>query len=648
MRLNEFSQEVDEVRMDPTSFAQAVEQGHTAGVLVGFEFEVCIPEATIKGTAANAEPSEKAPKTVDEVDEVFADSDYWEVNIGATRSPEWFDRIFKFKKPYRGFNTAEEAYPAYTESILPRIIELYNKLTPKQRKKYSDMAVDRIRENNRSFSFDSKKLSDQLEFAKMFGYLLYIKNNNNELETLGSQLRQIAGNSKVWSGFLQWLTGNNNIGYEFSKQFNFDPTVVWDTLQLDDYSYDDEDYDDEGDNYQEGARVLQPALASTMGSKVNVFQNYHQAKKNLTDWYIEPDGSLDPDEEADSTAEIVSPPLPALDAMSALNKFYALASKLNLYTNDSTGLHINVSIPQKLDVLKLAVFLGDEYVLRYFGRENNRYANSVFKSLSGITNPSTDVDVKKTKKDVFGRPAQTTKIDVKALNAIANSVSGAHTASISYNGKYISFRHAGGNYLADLKGVTNVVGRFVRAMIIASDPTAYVQEYKTKLAKLAQGSQKETPADSNALVNYLRTKGAPVLTISVMSFKGRKPETVIKNYLSDNPAGLVGGINIKEIASGAAVKQELTAKASRTIIKNQIQRVDSLDRFKTYQVSPMIGAALARISQVAPSDGLETVENKDWDDIGYCVVTKTLMPPTDPVVQSLIKDVLRTLYKNKK
>ena len=47
MRYFEFNDTVDEAKMDPASFAQAIQTGQEKGVLVGFEFEVCVPEETI-------------------------------------------------------------------------------------------------------------------------------------------------------------------------------------------------------------------------------------------------------------------------------------------------------------------------------------------------------------------------------------------------------------------------------------------------------------------------------------------------------------------------------------------------------------------------------------------------------------------------
>ena len=46
MKLLELKEQtIDEAPMNPAAFGQAIATGQEAGVLVGYEFEVCIPEA---------------------------------------------------------------------------------------------------------------------------------------------------------------------------------------------------------------------------------------------------------------------------------------------------------------------------------------------------------------------------------------------------------------------------------------------------------------------------------------------------------------------------------------------------------------------------------------------------------------------------
>jgi hypothetical protein len=254
-------------------------------------------------------------------------------------------------------------------------------------------------------------------------------------------------------------------------------------------------YDSTG--YMDGAEFLKANLKDSFGENMTIFRGYHQDTKKLDRWYIEPDGSLRPND-GDLSAEVVTPPLQAREAMSALKTFYQHAGQMNLYTNGSTGLHINVSIPETLDVLKLALFVGDQHVLRLFGRENNSYARSILKNLQ---QRSSDVTID----TLPGMEGQ--------LKDIATRFSGDHFATVNFNGKYVSFRHAGGDYLSQLGEITNTVGRFIYAMIIASDPQMYRDEYIKKITQMV-GKNKPQAADPRV---EIRSQGIPAIMIDVMA-----------------------------------------------------------------------------------------------------------------------------------
>jgi len=619
---------IDEAPMNPTAFAGAIEQGQGAGVLVGFEFEVHVPEATYKNKPAE-EPA--GPKTVADVDESLYYDDVWSTIVGNTQAdikltPAWFDSTFKFRQPMRGFSTAEEAYPEFQKSVLPRIIELYNKLTPRQKNKYSAKALDMLRTETPKFSFDSTKLSDQLRFGNAVGYLLYMK-NSGELEELGRKMRLIAGTkSKTWDGFLTWLTDDPRVSQHTSRYFIYDPVSVYETLRLSDD--DDEDWEEEDDNYEKASEFLQPLIKTAMGRKVRIFNSYHEQDKNLKDWYIEPDGSLEPNDSADASAEIVSPPLPVGEAIDALKKFYALAGQYGLYTNSTTGLHINVSIPQKLDLLKLAVFLGDEYVLKYFGREGNDYARSVQKHL--------------------GREVQrSSNIDLQKLQSMANNATSGHTSSISNNGKYISFRHAGGDYLRDYQGVFNVIGRFVRAMIIASDPAAYANEYQTKLAKLMQGpetDQIQKNTSTERVLQFIRTKGAPIAVASLYTKRADAVKVAVQGMKSYD-------IKLAPATAqpGAAAKTEVINRVNKPEFKQKLEAQDA-NRFSSFTFIPDSIKTLGQLAQVQFPTGVNPViKEVNWNDtiIGYWYIEKIMLPPSDPRIQNLIKLLLKQQYAKK-
>lgn len=652
--------EVDEAAMNPTEFDRAVAQGQEAGVLVGFEFEVHIPEATLNSANSaepNAEP-EVVNKTVDDVDDELYSEDVFDVEVGntygtVTMTLEWFDNTFKFKQPLKGFKSAVDAYPEYIDGVIPRIIELYNTVPPKKRKDYTGQALKLIRQDNPRFSFNSNKLEDQIRFASMFGRILYVK-NSGELEQLGYKIRNLANRSETWHSFLSWLTDNARVDSQVSTYFDFDPNKVWTELSLTDE--DDNDWDDEDDeNYEQATKILVPALEQMTGREVQVFYSYHEKTKNITDWYIEPDGSLEASDEGDASAEIVSPPMPAMEAVGALKNFYGLAQQLKLYTNSTTGLHINVSIPGKLDVLKLATFLGDQYVLKYFGREENGYAKSAEKQIAQRAPDSGAVTVepqKSKKPNALGQQRTTVSLDMKKLNAIAKDATQGHTDSISNNGKYFSFRHAGGNYLADLPGIYNSVGRFIRAMIIASDPALYRQEYLAKVAKLAQGPENVMARVTGAtkMIEYLRTKGMPVVIMDIMKSKAtRGMDKVVQDAISAT-------INSKwkpEYAEFATItpnsanaKTRLVAKFQNPERKAQAEQAVP-DQFAEVVIAPPTVGILKDILAATYPAGINTFDTSGYNTSGFFLRRKAQLPPTDPRTQGLIKKLLRKQYPKK-
>ena len=225
---------------------------------------------------------------------------------------------------------------------------------------------------------------------------------------------------------------------------------------------------------------LKNNLESLFG-KVEVFSRYHQESKLLDRWYIEPDGSLRPDT-GDYAAEVVGPPMPVKQSIEALNKFITFCKQNGIYTNTSTGLHINVSIPGYIDPLKLVVFSGDDYALKKFGRENSTYATSIMSALRNNKN-LLDSIISFSKNDAQ-KTIPSTILD------IANTIAENHFSSVNITRKgYVSFRHAGGNYLDDLDGILIVMRNFVRAMVLATNPELGKQEYLAKLTRFIPPTQ---------------------------------------------------------------------------------------------------------------------------------------------------------------
>ena len=226
-----------------------------------------------------------------------------------------------------------------------------------------------------------------------------------------------------------------------------------------------------------------------IGKPINASRRYHGARREAGHYVVEPDGSLEPDDMDDAGLEFVSPPMPIDEMLSDFNKVVAWANSRGCYTNDSTGLHINVSVPdfsrEKLDYVKLAILLGDEYVLRDFGREGNTYTKSALKQV---------------KDNIRERPEDAAMLLNKMKSGLSDIASksihsGATSKYTSINTKdgYIEFRSPGGDWLdADIPKIENTLLRFVVALDAACDPQKYRKEYLTKLYKLLAPSKDGT------------------------------------------------------------------------------------------------------------------------------------------------------------
>lgn len=643
--LTKEEQEVDEAPMNPGEFAKAISAGGEQGVLVGFEFEVCIPEATVSmGTE-----TEKAPtgRTVEDIADILSDHSVFDETDFENLSPANFDEVFKLKATVKGYNNMQAAQEDYAKSLLPKVQKAFYDIPEDARKQY-------LKVYKRKFGEPSNDSAEsQLEFAKTFGHLIYADSKSGStLEGQGQRLRYTARQATNWGELFEYLFGvtSEQMGSRFNRYFSYDPDQGYDALGLDNYDY-DEDYDDdydEDEDYSKASTVLSTAVQAAMGAKVNVFHSYHERSKNLTDWYIEPDGSLESDNDGDATAEIVSPPLPAVKAIEDLQKFYAMAGELKLYTNGSTGLHINVSIPLKLDVLKLALFLGDQYVLKYFNRQDNDYAKSVLNSLTRSARNSalagdelTTTKIGKKQSTVFNQPAQTVSIDIKALQELVKNHSGAHTASISNNGKYISFRHAGGNYLSDYSGIYNTVGRFIRAMIIASDPNAYANEYKTKLAKLVNDKPELTKASpASSITNYIRTKGLPVIKLyTVVVTKANKtPQQLVQQHYGRK-------FNIGTVETNSEEARTVLVSRFKNPAKAENIQKTPIEKFCTITILPKVENLQSMLS--IRTGGVDTIEGNSWNTWAYYTEDLKNLPATDPIAQQFLKQILRTQYAKK-
>ena len=277
-----------------------------------------------------------------------------------------------------------------------------------------------------------------------------------------------------WYGSSQrdWLV-SNGISWMSEVMDQFDATWPY-------YTYPDDG--DDGEFSESVAETLADSLSQDLGVETTVSGGYHTAKRDETTWIFEPDSSLESDSTEDMPVEIVSPPMPLDQTVEIIPKFFEWLASNNGYTNSSTGFHMSVSMPDhasdNLDFVKLALFLGDEYVLKQFGRQSNTYARSALEKLR-------QAGAKSPEKIAGYMDKMRSGLDQIAKNSLATATGFGKYTSINPKNGYVEFRSAGGSdYQEDLKRLQDTLTRYGMALNVAMDPGAERQEYAKKLYKL--------------------------------------------------------------------------------------------------------------------------------------------------------------------
>lgn len=300
-------------------------------------------------------------------------------------------------------------------------------------------------------------------------------------------------------------------------------------------------------------------FSDAIGRPVNASDQYHGGRREAGRYVVEPDGSLDPDSDDDQGLEFVSPPLPIDEMLSDLNKVRAWANRTGCYTNDSTGLHINVSVPgfsqEKLDFVKLAVLLGDERVLENFGRAGNTYAKSAMKIVKDNirSNPGPAAALLTKMK---------ANMDSLATKAIHSGTTAKYTSINTKNG-YVEFRSPGGDWLGDnFDLIEPTLLRFVVALDAAIDPEKYRQEYQKKLYKLLTADNKD-----DSTIRYF-----------VDYVAGKIPKAALRSFVRQVQADRKAKKSGEDIVNGIRWRVELKPELGGGVV--EVTATDPVDAKK--------------------------------------------------------------------
>ena len=513
MNFDEIKQQLNEVRMAQSNLNQFLNSPRAAGIRSGFEAELIFSEMG----EANYDDAEyvddfsydRSARSIDSIVDFFAE------NTDSNSLSRLRERLWEDFLDWRNDRSVEDF--SERESLLVRDwLEENTWNWDEKLREYltdelelSDEEVQAIIDAGKEYAYKITSSKQQRELReKDKNYDAYLKASNvidDRLDELVEE--EVSERGRAWEAAFEAFQEDSEYSdetwlreadlYSMGEIYQqYDHLVNWPYQTIDDDSI-------EGGYTYDNARTLADSLEQDLGVTAEVSRNYHGQTKDGTSWYFEPDGSLAPDSEDDMPVEIVSPPMSLKDTHQILPQFFNWVDSNNGYANQSTGFHMSLSMPDHdestVDYLKLALFLGDEYVLKSFSREANRYCES---SLDII------------KKRLANNPSNATEILPKAFEKMRKNMIELASRSISTHGQgkfvtihdrsnYIEFRSAGNNnYFTDINRVQNTLLRYAYAMSIASDPAAERQEYAKKLYKFLSGAVQTNTDSMQYFVKY--------------------------------------------------------------------------------------------------------------------------------------------------
>ena len=433
MRLFELLESIeilDEVNMSPGALADFAKSKFAQSMTAGFEAELIVP-----GAASDDEDEQEPDYEMDQ-------------RVTSTQDIRDF-----FQGDYNGSRQVDRAIEEIDEEFF----------------EYAD---DKIREE-----FDDEK-DDLIREA--------LKDDDKTPEEIEEIMNDPSGEEYDQAESTAWEEYRGNADYDqyttkfFRTRYPY-MTDIENSFQLDWPHYTSSSNSD-GDSAEEVAKEIEDSI----GMRVKAGGGYHGTKRGPGFFILEPDSSINTDEGAG--LELVSPPMPLNQAFEYLDKVFDWAKTRGCITDDSTGFHMGISIPdqtrENVDHLKFTLFLGDEYVLKQFGRESNSYTKSMMKQIAqkvqNLEAGSGKMDAESILKTFKAG------LDSSAAKFVKTSLTTTHDRYVTVNIKdnYIEVRSAGGDYLDyGVEKIKNTLMRYVRAMGAAADPEAEKQEYAKKLYK---------------------------------------------------------------------------------------------------------------------------------------------------------------------
>ena len=495
--------QLDELRMNPRSLQKFADSPEAEGIRAGFEAELIFTGLGGVSDDYEAEPDydyDERPGSIQGVIDFFSNDDqgYGLHPRGATQLQDRLDEAYfewMDEQMYREFR--DDADELVREYFLDHEWDWEDAIREElDNRGYSDEEVDRIMEMHSLSATERQARSKEAnDFAA--DYEAYQEAVQDANDTFDSRVEQEINDQ---GGIYDQVLDDYRSNYQPADDRGFWTDNGWrwmsDIANEFDLTW---PYWTEGGDSADGefdygnAQMLADSLSRALGVPAKAAGGYHGTRRDDKTWIFEPDGSLDPDDPENMPVEIVSPPMLLNDCLKAMENFFSWAEDNGAYANNSTGFHMGVSLPYaggKVDFVKLALFLGDEHVLKSFGREANTYCKAAMKVIREKVGASHNKEQIAGAMDLMRN--NLIELATKQLKIVGqggfgkfHSINPHVNEATADNNGYIEFRSAGGsNYFEDIDKLKNTLMRYAQAMHVASRSDLERNEYYKKLYKL--------------------------------------------------------------------------------------------------------------------------------------------------------------------
>lgn len=519
---------ITEVNMSPGVLEKFLQSPIVSGIRAGFEAEMCFSGMGAPGDDDDGEPDYDMDENTGDIDGVLDFFDATMSRYERNRLRQSLETEYQEWRSERlGALWSNVEHEVVYEYISTYEWDKDDELRNILEEEYDSEEVEAILANNElpnmeqdadlaeKYSEAESQLDDKLQEKVDQS----ISSQDSDWDEAYEQWRDHYDGDEVSES--EWLS--DHYPYMMDIENSFD--VTWPHRQQ----------NDTGNEFNEwAADMLAGDLRDHLGVETYVSPSYGGRRPEDT-WVFEPDSSIEA-KDGDMPVEIISPPMPIQECIDKLYEFLKWASSNRGYTNNSTGLHVGVSLPReggKVDFLKLAVFLGDTYVLEQFGREANTYCKSTLNAvrrrmLTGTESALTDSKLESALDLMAKRLSEFAGRAIQQRNHDRYLV-------INMHDEYIEFRSMGGDYIDDYQKIRSTILRYAYAMTIAADPSAERKEYAKKLYKFISSFAANKP--DQVLLATLANRASNQLPRSALAAFKRD---YIKLLQKQGPAPLPG------------------------------------------------------------------------------------------------------------